>query len=243
MTLTADTQAILDKIHKHGYWRVVIRPTQFEPARVPRLKQCEEFVTSSAVRLRGWDYPHATRVEVARGGDWVESMYDGTSNWRPFIEYWRFFQSGQFVHHFACHEDNQDLSPYVFPSEARQAIRQGQPCLSIIGSLFTLTEIFEFAARMAQRGVLVPSAEISITLFGMKGRIPVFVEPRIPPLVSRSSIDTIEYPSQIVSMPELLARAPELALDAAEWILERFNLTLSRDLLSQDQQRLLQRNL
>ncbi len=100
----------LDKIHSTGYWRVHIRPTQFETTRVESLARCHEILGDSSVRLRGWDYPHLGHRELANGEDWVESGAD----FRGHVEYWRFYQSGQFVHHFAFEEDY-ELDPDSLP--------------------------------------------------------------------------------------------------------------------------------
>ena len=198
------------------------------------LTGCERIVRASAVRLRGRGYPVVPDGQFARGQDWIEASAESTST--GSIEHWRFFQSGQFVHHFACNEDYEPSYSIIFPSQAREG-----RALLVLGSLFTLTEIFEFTARLARRDVLVPGAELSIKLFGTRERCLVFTEPR--EFLGRCQIDSIEYPLKTVSTQELLARAPELALEAAEWIFERFGANFSRELLAQEQQRLLQRNL
>lgn len=48
--------------------------------------------------------------------------------------------------------------------------RNGPTFLYITSTLYRLTEIFEFAARLAAKGALVQGAHVSITLFGTDGR-------------------------------------------------------------------------
>jgi len=231
MTLTTKSQEILEKIHQRGYWRVVIRPTEFKRDRLSSLKECEETLKASVVNFRLEEYPYVTDAHINKENDWIEAVIDFESS---YPEFWRFFQSGQFVHHLGCREDYSPTFQY-WPSEATK------PLLLISNTLFTTTEIFQFAARLAHHDVLLPGAEISIKLLVAKDRVLVSQE-LVFLGIHRSASDVIEF-TKIVSTQELLARARELALEAAEGIFERFNYSPPRHLLAQDQQRLLQRNL
>lgn len=132
------------------HWRLVLRPETFERERIKTLKECWQLMESCRVVLRGRDFPHVDRVNRSNANDWIAS-------WCELIgqrEYWRLYQSGQFVHLFSFLED-------VF-REAYE--RRAQPTLGKmeknfipsgfsddISLLYTLTEIFEFAARLAQK--------------------------------------------------------------------------------------------
>lgn len=227
----------LKKIHSKGHWRVNIHPTRFERSRIPTLTKCREILRNSVVQLRGWDYPHFDYDETTNGEDWIESSCD----FQGLIEYWRFYQSGQFIHHFAFREDYEldpnKLSMDVPPSPSGRY-------LSILSSLYRVTEIYEFAARLASKSVLSPAVEISIKLVGTKERQLFFWNPgrylrkayicQIPEMTLTNTY----------SMPDLLSHANELALDATGWIFERFNWAeVPRGVLSEDQKKLLERRL
>src|SRR5829696_6596341 len=96
-TAVFETERRLAEIHDTGYWRVLIHPTVFEGSRIPTLADCWRIVEESRVSLRGWDYPHVDPAQQLRGDDWVQSG----AAWANHVELWRFYQSGQFVHHFA----------------------------------------------------------------------------------------------------------------------------------------------
>ena len=227
----------LKKIYSTGYWRVNIRPTRFEQTRIPSLKTCHEIIESSIVRLSGWDYPYLDPEETANGDDWIQSGRDHVR----YVEYWRFYQSGQFIHHFACFED------LTNPSEMSQYIEKPSPSgryLSILSTLYKVTEIFEFAARLASKNILSPKAEISIKLVGMDGR-QLFCW-------SRSRYLSMDYICRIpeitffetYQISDLLTSAREFALDATVYIFERFNWTfIPRSLLAEEQKKLLERRL
>ncbi len=221
----SDTQR-LQKIHETGYWRVRIRPTEFRKNLIPSLGDCRTIMRSSLVRLRGWDYPRWAEEEIANGQDWIQ----GGSDWSSHIEYWRFFQSGQFIHHFAMREDHRPYGDTRF--------------LVIPSTLFTVTEIIEFAARLARHGVFIPGAELSIRLEGTEGRLLQYGwDPYSSADVRCCRVPSVEF-EQTYEPTELLGNAPALALTAAKSIFERFNWNEIPDsILVEDQRKFLERRL
>ena len=238
----SSTQELLQKIHEEGYWRVIIRPTEFSPTRIPSLSRCREIVRASVVRLRGWDYPHWDDAKIRNMQDWIEG--DENEDWNHHIEYWRYYQSGQFVHHFNMREDcdvghgEEKLTPRS-PSKER--------FLDIMSSLYTITEIYEFAARLAYQGALSPGAEVMLSLNRTQGRVLKWAY--------RQNISWGKYGNYVsctepitwqhdCSAKDLLACSADLALDAAVGVFERFNWsTPPRDLLAEDQRKFIERRL
>ncbi len=228
------------KIHKTGYWRVNIRPTSFNKNFIPSLNECLEIIKACKVYLRGWDYPHLGREETTFGEDWIESGCD----LEPVLEYWRFYQSGQFIHHFICREDYEipdggrgDVVPWYTPQ-----VSPSGHYLDIINLLYTLTEIFEFSARLASHQVLSSGAEILIKLVDTKDRQLIIRGPgRRLTEIYRSRLREISY-SHSFNEQELLSSAAQLALNTTIYFLERFNCTtISRSILLEDQAKLLER--
>lgn len=239
-SIVIDDDKQLRLIHETGYWRVLIRPTVFEERRMPSLKHCWETVDAARVSLRGWDYPHINPKEKTAGADWIQSSVSLAG----FIEFWRFYQSGQFVHHFSVTEDREPPSLATRNSGPSPVVAGPKHLEYLNGALYTLTEILEFARGLAYRGVLDPSAFIRIELHGMEGRflsVPAWHMPFVPPHISR--IDLIPWERTLHSI-ELLATADKLAVDAAIDIFERFGwLGPSRMLLEEEQRRLIERRL
>jgi len=223
---------LLDKIHSRAYWRVLMRPTQFDSHRIPSLSRCKEIIEKSYVLLRGWDYPHFEEKDVHPGDESIELGCDWEDR---HLEYWRFYQSGQFVHHFTCWEEFHRLNRSPAPERY----------LSVLSALYTATEIFEFAARVARHEVLRPEAEISIQLHGMKERELTF-EDLWRSMSVRGHVSGRDQITCEVTVPQvqLLAGAPELALDTAIAIFERFGwFNPPRQTLADDQRKLLERRL
>src|SRR6266508_5775344 len=97
-TTSVEWDQRLDRIHERGYWRVLIHPTVFDEHRIPSLSDCWRLIESAQVSLRGYlKYPTVDPQQRLDGKDWVQSGGEFTDG----LELWRFFQSGQFVHHFS----------------------------------------------------------------------------------------------------------------------------------------------
>src|SRR5438477_12026082 len=86
----------------HPHWRVNMRPLPFEPERIPSLSAGFELIQSTKLSLRGWDYPHLSHKPHQRGTgkSWIAAWSDFMNH----VEYWRFYQSGQFLHLAAVRE-------------------------------------------------------------------------------------------------------------------------------------------
>jgi hypothetical protein len=159
---TSEVRKLIEKIDLTGYWRVVIRPTTFEETRIP-LPKCKDYLAECAVLLRGWDYPHVAEAEIHAGQDFIECLTD----WKIHIEFCRLYQSGQFYHRFAMREDYKWDG---FESEAKRKPRSEPRFLSVLSTLYSFTEIFEFATRLASKGALGSNAAIDVGLYGLAGR-------------------------------------------------------------------------
>ena len=227
---------LLAKIHRDGYWRVVIRPAEFKADRIPTLTRCKEIVEASVVSLRGWDYPYVQQNSLELGQDWIASSCD----WEQGLhfEYWRFHQSGQFVHHFNCWEEAHPLSRVPAPAKY----------LLVLNTLFTVTEIFEFGARLARHDALGSAAEVVIELHGMKGRELTYQDAMQAVLFGRgkkyvAQQDDIKFQTQ-VPVNRLLGSTRDLAIDGVVSVFERFGwFNPSRERLTQEQAKFLERRL
>ena len=230
-----DVGTRLSKIHSTGYWTVIIRPTKFSGKLIRSLSDCWRLVETSKVALRGWDYPHVNDRERDVGQDFIQSGID----WEEYghVELWRFHQSGQFVHHFAASEDYHQL-PW--------SASDGKPerYLLHVSALYTITEIYEFAARLAAKDILQPSAYVSISLGNMSGReLAGWGLDDMLPRGYSSQLDAIEV-TDTFSPRTLLADSASLALDASLQVFERFAwLNAPHQVLADRQQEFLQRRL
>ena len=194
-------------------------------------------IRDNKVQLRGWDYPHYDiNTEINTGIDYVEQL----SEFLDHIEAWRFYQSGQFIQYKALWEDW---------FEARTAIGRQQQSLSnkylsVTGTVYLLTEIYEFASRLGAKGIFGDSCEILITLFNTKNR-------KLNTFDSRRHLFA-EYKTTLSEIPRsvslkttnLLGRSAELSLEHSVWLFQRFNWDdIKPETLKEDQIELLEKRL
>ena len=227
---------LLEKIHSKGYWRIVIRPTIFDKERIPTLTKCREIIDDAVVRLRGWDYPYFDNSQIINN---VDSIAIGVE-FMHHIEFWKFFQSSQFVHHFACYEDH--LEKPKFPSY-KMDTTSGK-YLSILSTLYSITEIFQFISRLISKEILIPKVEVTIGLYDMKDRQLFFGEQsRYLRKAYISNIPEIIFNKTYIS-EQVLTSAAELAMEATIWVFERFNwLHYSKVIFPEEQKKFLEKRL
>ena len=215
-----NSEEIIREIKRRGYWDITIRPTVFNKARIQDTKGLLEMMHESSVELRGWDYPH-----IRTGGRDPHNIADGIEQyiyWENHIEIWRFFLSGQFVHLLALREDWLSSS-----QQSKVAVAQNQEIketLGVTGTLFTITEVFEFAKRLATKGIFGDEVEFSIVLNKTEGRALLVDSPgRIPFLSPKVCfVPKWEY-NKIYSTSELLQNYKDFAFETALGLFEIFN--------------------
>lgn len=231
------TEQLLNKIKSKGYWRVEIRPTKFEKLRIPTFGEVQQLVRSCIVSWRGWDYPHWNQDTVRNIDEYVESWED----WERELEYWRFYRSGKFIHLIGL-QDYTDMDKALPKHHPPRPKRAGY--LNFVSAIYQVTEIFEFAARLANKDILRPSASISIGLYNIKDHeLASFGSGRLHGNYVYTASDPIVIEKEIPQL-ELVSTPDEFALDFVVDIFERFQWNNPpRQVLSEDQKRLRERRL
>jgi hypothetical protein len=156
-----------------------------------------------------------------------------------FIEYWRFYQSGQFVHHIAIKEDHMGRLGLFHPQFFVPG--EGRKYLAITSTLCMVTDIMEFGARLAYRNVLAPAATVQIELHGMAGRQLTFMTPdrRLPE--SHWFKEEMVQLRQAFTRDEIIGRSAEIAVDLTSDLLSKAGWAAPRALLLDDQARYTER--
>ena len=214
---------LIDKIRSKGYWRVVVRPNHFVEKRVEDISALKPILQKSSVRLRGWDFPHIN----GRGKAYVDlDSLVQEFEWDHYKEFWRLFQSGQFIYYGGF---------VVDWTERKTALSSGalpNNVLSVRDAVFRFTEVFEFAARMALTEAGHEQMHIEIKAGGLDGRS-LWVDPaRYIDFVAEQKAEIDEVPYEIdVPSPELMAESRQLALIAARELFKRFDWNASLNVL------------
>lgn len=227
------------------HWRVNFRPDQYKEDLIPSLARCFEIIQKNKLSLRGWDYPHLSHRETERGvgNNWVAS-------WCEFMghkEYWRFYQSGQFLHLFSVREATEAGWKQKMQSEMQSHLsylrdldwNQVPGFISIVNFTYSLTEIFEFASRLCQAEVYTGALNIDITIKGIKGYVLSAGWERAWHSYHAAAEDKLgrfwTYQTDV-----LVAESAQKALESILWFFERFGwLSPSEEVIRRDQENLL----
>ncbi len=232
---TADFEEMVDVIKGYtnqnyvkGYWRINIRPFEFDKNRVKSLDHCWKIIENCQVLLRGWGYPTINPSEMISGDDWIQS--NAKHSLKGF-ETWRFYQSGQFIHYFTCVED--------FPAYHKVSPPYIGTKLGILTALYRITEVYKFVSRLAQKNVLGAGAIVYIGLRGMEGRR---LEDSGKVLAYTSKQDEIKIESNLSAI-DLMTSLHEEAIKKTLEIYSKFGFSNSPVVLRTEQIRLLEKRL
>ena len=211
---------LLDNIRSRGYWKIIIHPSEFVQDRVADISELYPILNRTSVHLRGWDFPHlSASMEPKRRNDSIEGHYVR----KPFLEVWRFYQSGQFV----------DISsaPYDWEESSRGRI------INVADCVYRLTEAFEFAARLSLTKAGGEFMHIEITHENLTGRGLDFKGTGNVGKGLTSRADDFFF-EQDVSQIELLTEPLELALEPATNLFRQFGWEPHFDFLREIQSQL-----
>ena len=215
----------IEKIKSRGYWRVVVGPLQFNKQRVANILDLRPILDRTRVGLRGWDFPAIhPRNDVTIGEDWICQ----SSDWNEYIEYWRFFQSGQFIHLDGFNEDWVEQSEFYGPDKTWPP---GQR-LGVYGTLYRFTEIFEFASRLSLTPAGDAGMALSIKLSGLEGRQLWWDKKGRKNFNGQhtASISDFEF-KDVFPSPTLIADGWNLAADQALELFRRFGWNPPREVI------------
>lgn len=205
------------KILSRGYWQVAIRPTKFVEKRVEEIASLLPILENNRVQIRGWDFPHINYRESHHVDlDWIGQELD----WEHHKSIWRFYQSGQFFHIKALPLDWRDESTF-WPAE--NGWEPGK-LFGVGDTIATLTEIFEFAARLSMSEAGNTMIHISIIAGNLQERILYVDSSRNRWPFDRAYQTSIaEFPYEIeIERTELITNSKEMAINLAKDLFQRF---------------------
>jgi hypothetical protein len=242
-----DTQLPLP-ILQTPHWRVNLRPEYYDYELIPSLSECFKLVEQNRVRLRGWFYPYlnSDREKRAQESNWIASWEDIV-----FMEYWRLYQSAQFLHLFRILEATSSESRERLESWKKQLLTKSTNIdwssvsgfISITNCVYNVTQIFEFAARLCNHGTYSGTITIAISLNNVKNFVLAAEPGRLGFKYCKANEDVLEH-SWTVQSDVLVANSAEEALKAIVWFMERFGwFNPSLEVFKKDQQELLQRQI
>ena len=246
VALQSQELAFREAVKAKPHWSITVRPTQFQEARIESLDRAWSLIHSCRVALRERDFPHFYEHKS-------EEENDSIGSWGHFEAqdgYWYMFRSGQFLERLTLYEDGLLRLPIVGDAArlAFQRVRipqdfKTQGYVEFHEIVETVTEVYEFAARLAAQNVLEPSAFISIELTSVKDYIlssaalpQFFTWERFCPATAETITSTWEGPTS-----ELLGSANKLAQASIAQIFAAFRLPAPAHRVAEFQEKFLKR--
>ena len=234
----SEREVLSDSIAKGAHWREVIRPLRFEAARIASLAECERLLRATTVRLRGWEYPFINERTLVRDADSLSST-------TPPRDYWQLYQSGQFVSLLGLREDDPATRETVHRRLksgwcANDLPRPYVGHIDPVEVIYHVSEVFEFAGRLAEREAVGPHVVIELGWRNVHGRVlgtPDFRRGDWRQMYV-CTVDKLDHPAIEVTALQLIARRREMAIDAALWLFDRFGWSPGREAARLDQSRL-----
>jgi len=245
-------QVIKQKILKKGYWRVLIRPSisSYKKDRF-KLAELKEKIQECEVRLRGWYYPHFKGEDIS-----AVSMdsFGGSCDWEAFVEYWEFSTSGQFAHIFSILEDQRLEKDPTIAQDIRKTqyfgkdkVEKIEKFIDAISIIYQVTEIFQFAANMAQleENADVRDFDVDIELHDVKDRMLYLGDPRrggfLEPYICRFDTNEIVLKNSYKT-DDLIGQSDLKACEVILKIYSAFNWTSAQErMVREEQKKLLER--
>ena len=232
---------LISTIKSKGYWRINFQPV-VATTKLKTLGDCCNIVEKNQVQLRGWNYPHFPRRKDEESN--VESgnnYYSGWIEWHDHIEFWRMYQSGQFLHYLALREDRGDRDGWDIVENSNI---EPNKFLSIVGTIYEITEIFEFLSKLVRENLYDEGVKVSISLHNTENRMLKMDDPVRSFFMYgeyKTGIKDISF-EQIYSKEDLITKSHDLSMGAILYFFDRFNWHKPPlDVLKKDQDILINR--
>lgn len=210
---------LLQKIQSRGYWLINFKPLHNQKLDIG---ECKKMVEKSAVEFRGWDYPHVPRrkgqdTNLLPGDDY----YEGWIDWGSFKEIWRMHQSGQFIHFKAVEGDW--FAEDDWYGKHYKNINPGS-ILSVIDTIYFITEIFEFLARLTRKGLYKEGIKMSIKLCNTQNRELKILQPGRAPLFGKykTGDNELTFERMYSDSSKVIENSSQVALEVIIYFFKRF---------------------
>lgn len=204
-----------------------IAPQQYDQETLS-IEQCRRLVASCSVEARGWAFPYVDERTIAAGpnGQYIRSDVN-FSGFVHHLEEWRMYRSGQFVLRMKPWEigdtEWQEKTRISFERNGRlQADVAG--FLSFEMLLFTITEAYIFASRLAQSVPYQTTVNVRVGLRDVRGYALASSEPSRVRQLHSLYITPNDAPENLQPVPldALVANPKEAAAPAITSLFQQF---------------------
>lgn len=226
-----------NKIKSRGYWEINIAPENFIEKRVKEFQLLENIMTNTTVKIRGWVFPFWEKDENAMR---LSKSIGYDNEFEQYLSVLRVFYSGQIYCLESQPDDWRELSTWCSQD------KENKPgtIIGVEDIIFKLTEIFEFASRVALTEIGDQKIKIKYNLVNIKDRQLVVHSPFRIRFISYGKTSKTNEILEVntFSRDELIANSRDLALVECVKIFSYFFWDTNLEFLRDWQSKLLKRS-
>jgi hypothetical protein len=225
---------ILEKVKSRAHWRIVAKPNEYVERRIASTPKLLEVLRGAALQLRGWDFPHINQNEPPK---YLPDSVENWTDWHHYVEYWRFFLSGQFIMYAGIPIDWRDRAPETWGPLNSNPL--DEKLLHVGDTLARLTEVMEFSARIAKK-IDAEAMVIDVSCAGLDGRnLSILQWDNRMPFFSARTAHVQEFREAItIPTADLVSSPREFALPVAAHLFNLFGWDPSIDELGKWQKQI-----
>ncbi len=201
------------------------------------VRRYDDLLSTAQVQARGWYFPHIERQRPLTIGP--RELYCESKSGSALIgdhpEEWRLYRNGQFLFRAKLLEDG-DTEVQANMRKSVRPWRQGEGAIdairgfvSFVSLIYSITETFEFAARLAQAIPYESAVEITVGLRGTRGWAIGSTDPGIRLSGLYTTATDKQEVAQVVELDVLVAKPFELAIKAIQSIFRQFGWANASD--------------
>jgi len=218
--IISDSVKTLESIRSKAHWKTIFHPAYFKKDLISTLAQLRNLIAKCQIGLTGWPFPIYFPEHISCHDDYIEMAvpYSGIV---PREDYWKFYQSGQFLHYYVLTEDLTNDLFFVKPIglESKQEIH----IVSYQRIIYFVTQVFLFIKALAKEHIYDQACEIDMGLHNVSGRLLVLTDPNLSGFMSKYICkDTKISYKRKYECKEILMGAEGAAVDASIHFFERF---------------------
>ncbi len=216
---------LLDTIKSRGYWLANFKPAIYDSKKIKSIAECKSIIINNVVQKLGWRFPYILMQRGKNGGLTPgNNFFQGWINTGMHKEFWRLYQSGQFVIYKALQEDwykEDDWGGRIIGG----ALPPPEPMssLDVFNTTYQVAGFFIFLSRLVQQGLYDDGVVVDISLNNTKGRELLISDPLRGPLLGdyKTASNTISE-EKIMTKQEILSQPKELIVKLSLRIFDSF---------------------
>lgn len=229
----------VDDIKQKPHFRLRFYPNQAEKV-IISARELKQLLEKSQIKYRERYFPHIRHDEF----NFKDNYFEIETKRKYNDEFWRFYQSGQFIYYSTIMED-QLVKNNVIPYWPTITTETPDGHVDILRTIYLITEFYSFIYRVLYNNEEMHSVSIEICVENILNYELFIMDQRRELWDSyKCKTNNIIIPTIFLSRQQIANEWLGKALNTIIYIFERFNwLDIPIDIIKEDQKKLIERRL